>query len=407
MADWGAEVIRVEPINILQPNTRGPLVNLKQSDIDESRTWNRSYPDWTPGEQPYNRFNMYHAHGRNKMSMSMDFTQSKGLELFMELVRVSDIVMENNVPSTIEKLGIDYGDIRTVKPDIVMLRMPGYGLSGPYRDYRTFGQHLDGSAGHTRLRGWPDQDPSFNEDVYWGDAAVAVTAGFAAALAIREVRQTGRGRLLELAQIEALIPFFGEALVDFQTTGRVAQPQGNDLYDLAPHNAYQCAGEDRWIAIAVGNNTQWHGLIHSMAKPSWAYDKRFDNQASRYKHRRELDDLISQWTMQHTGQWLMETLQQHGVPSGVVNNDRDVLRDRHFRDRDFFEEMYHPDTGLSRYPGVVWKMAKTPNKLRFPPARIGQHNDYVYQELLGISAETYTTLRDKRIASDTYQPHVP
>ncbi len=407
MADWGAEVIRVEPINVLQPSTRGPRVHLKQADIDAARVWLMSYPDWTPGERPWNRYNFYHAHGRNKMSMSMDYTNPEGMRRFKELVRVSDIVMENNVPSTIEGLGLTYEELRKVKPDLVMLRMPAYGLEGPYRDYRSYGSHLEGSAGHTYIRGYADSDPSATEDIYYGDAVSAATGAVAVALGLRSLKRTGRGRLIEFAQVEGLIPAFGEMLLDFQFRGNIAQPRGNDLFGMAPHNAFQCQGHDRWVAIAVGNDEEWQGLVEVMGRPDWAKDARFATQPGRSAHREEIEPRITEWTLQRTNREAMEALQGHGVPAGVLNDDRDILRDPHFKARGFFQPFDHPDTGTNLYPGVVAKMKKTPNRVRFPPATLGEHNEYVYREVLGVPDEEYAALEDAWVIREEYQPAVP
>ncbi len=407
LADWGAEVIRVEPIGRLQPSTRGAMAHPSKTFIDSIRGPWMAYPDWEPGERPFNRFVIYHAHGRSKRSVTADLSRPEGVETFKKLISISDVFIENNVPSTIEGLGIDYPHLRQVKPDLIMLRMPAYGLTGPRRGYRSYGPHLEGSAGHTYIRGYPDLDPSNNEDTYLGDVVAAAVLAFAVAMAVRRQRKTGKGGLIECAQLEALLPSFGEMLLDYQMNGRVAQPQGNDLFDMAPHNAYQCEGDDRWVAIAVGNDAEWQGMVRAMGSPDWASDPRFSTQSARFEHRRELDELVTKWTLQRTDRMAMEILQAYGVPAGVLNDDRDILYDPQFDSRGFFDEMEAPDCPRIRYPGIIWKMARTPNSVKFPPAALGQHNEFGYKELLGFSDSQYRDYESMGQIGTDYPAHIP
>ncbi len=392
LADWGAEVIRVEPLQVFQPSTRGRSPRPPQAQIDTNHNWVFAYPNWKAGPRPWNQWPFFQAHARNKLSMTLDIRRPEGMEVLKRLVSVSDIVIENNVPETIEKLGIDYPQLRQIKPDIIMLRMPAYGLTGPYKNFRSFGPHLEGTAGHTSIRGYSDTDPSMTEDVFFGDACAAATGAYATAIALRQLRRTGKGQLIELSQTESLIPFFGEFLLDYQMNGRVPGPQGNDLYEMAPHNAYPCRGDDTWVAIAVADDRAWQGLVRAIGNPPWTSEKRFSTQASRYEQRQDLDALVAGWTSQHDNRWVMEVLQNEGVPAGVLNNEEDAYNDPHLNARGFFPELTHPDCGTHRYPGIVWKMARTPNDIRTPPVTLGEHNDYVYKELLKVTEEEYANL---------------
>lgn len=406
LADWGAEVIRIEPLQVFQPTTRGRSARPSQALLDANRLWIFAYPGWKAGGRLWNLWPFFQAHARNKLSMTADIQTPEGRQALLDLVRVSDIVIENNVPETATKLGFEYEQLRRIKPDLIMLRMPAYGLTGPYSNYRSLGSHLEGTAGHTLIRGYEDTDPSLTEDVFFGDANAAVHAAFAAAAAIYQLRRTGKGQVIELAQTESLIPLFGEMLLDYQMNGRIARARGNDHYTMAPHGAYPCAGDDRWVAIAVGNDREWQELLRAMGSPAWAADQRFATQPSRYQHRRELDRLVSEWTRGRDDRWVMETLQHHGVPAGILNNEADAYTDRQLQDRGFFQEFTHPDAGTHRYPGQVWRMAGTPNRIRTPPVTLGEHNTYAYKELLGVTPADYARLkREGRIGTE-YPPRV-
>ncbi|MBM4404570.1 MAG: CoA transferase [Chloroflexi bacterium] len=406
LSDWGAEVIRLEPLQNFQPNTRGRLARPSQAYLDAAHVWVNAYPDFKPGRRPWNRWPFFQVHARNKLSMTLDMKSPEGLAILKRIVAVSDIVIENNVPETLNKLGISYPVLRKVKPDLIMVRMPGYGLTGPYANYRSLGSHLEGTAGHTYIRGYADSDPTTVEDIYFGDAAAGVTACFAAMAALHELRRTGKGQLIELAQVETVVSYFSDLLLDYQMNRRVAKPGGNDLAPFAPHNTYQCSGDDRWVAIAVSNDKEWQGLVKAMGNPEWASDAKFSTQAGRFKRRRELDQRITQWTRQHENQWAMARLQSFGVPAGVLNDERDAYADPHLNARGFFETLTHPDTGTHRYPGIVWKMVKTPNKIRTPPPMLGEHNKYAYAELLGVPPEEYKRLEAAGHIGDEYPPHV-
>ncbi len=406
LADWGAEVIRVEPLQMFQTSTRGRSARPTQADLDANRSWLSAYPNWEPGKRPWNLWPFFQSHGRNKLSMTVDLKQPEGIETLRHLVAISDIVVENNVPETVDRLRIDYPQLRTIKPDLIMLRMPAYGLEGPYQNYRSFGSHLEGASGHTYIRGYEDTDPTMTEDVFFGDACAAATGALAVTIAVRQLRRTGKGQVIELAQTESLLPFFGEFLMDLQMNGRVAGPVGNDLYDMAPHNTYPCAGEDRWIAIAVGNDREWQGLIRTMNGPEWAEDSRFATQDGRFEHRRELDHRVAEWTQQHEPRWVMTALQAEGVPAGVLNNEKDAFEDPQLNSRGFFQELTHPDAGTHRYPGIIWRMGNTPNRIRTPPVTLGEHNGLVYRELLGISDDEFAGLERGGHIGTEYPAHI-
>jgi crotonobetainyl-CoA:carnitine CoA-transferase CaiB-like acyl-CoA transferase len=406
LADWGAEVVRVEPINRFQPITRGTLPRPSQELINANRNWIAAYPGWKPGPRPWNCWPHFNAHARNKLSMTLNIERPGGLDVLRELVRVSDVVIENNVPETIDKLGIGYEALRRVRPDIVMIRMPAYGLSGPYANYRSLGAHLEGTAGHTYIRGYPDTDPSERDDVYFGDAVAAATAAAAVLMVLHRRQRTGEGCLIEAAQCECLVPFFGDMLLDYQMNGRVAQPAANDLYKMAPHNTYPCKGDDQWVAIAVGTEDEWRGLLQAMGKPAWGMDSRFATKASRFEHRRELDALVDAWTSQHEARWVMETLQARGVPCGVLNDEPGAFADPQLNARGFFETLTHADCGKHRYPGIIWRMAETPNHIRRPPCRLGEHNDWAYGELLGVAPARLAALREAGHIGMDYHPSV-
>src|SRR5829696_1594581 len=302
LAEWGAEVIRVEPLQHIQSSTRGAEVQVTQAMVDsnaDARIPLHSYPGRQVFPRPWNRSPAFNSHARNKRSMTVDVTMPEGLEVFRRLIAVSDVFVENNVAETIEKAQIRYEDLVEYNPRLIMLRMPAYGLSGPFKNYRSFGTHMEGMTGHHHLRSYPDMDPSMTGDAFTADAAGGVVGALAVMMALRHRRRTGKGQLIELAQAENFMSYLGEIVLDTGMNGRTWPSQGNQHPTHAPHNVYPCAGEDRWITIDVGTDAEWEALCRVIGEPPWTQEARFADTLSRWQHRAELDRQIAEWTAEH------------------------------------------------------------------------------------------------------------
>lgn len=395
LAEWGAEVIRVEPLQHIQPSTRGAEQKVTQEMVDrnpEARIPLYSYPDRQVFPRPWNRNAAFNSHARNKRSMTVDVTTPEGLDIFRRLIAVSDVMVENNAAETIEKAQIRYEDLVPYNPRLIALRMPAYGLSGPFKGYRSFGTHMEGMTGHHHLRSYPDRDPSMTGDAFTADAAGGVVGATAILMALRHRRRTGKGQLIELAQAENFMAYLGEIVLDTSMNGRNWPAQGNKHPSHAPHNVYPCAGEDRWITIDVATDAEWRALCTVMGNPAWSDDIRFRDALSRWQNQEELDALIAAWTAEYEPFDLWRRLTDAGVTSGPVQNERDAYACPQLNDRGFFEELDHPEFGPYRYPGLNFRMSQTPNHLRRHPVLLGEDNEYVYREILGLSDEEYAEL---------------
>jgi crotonobetainyl-CoA:carnitine CoA-transferase CaiB-like acyl-CoA transferase len=340
--------------------------------------------------------------------MTVDVTMPEGLDIFRRLIAVADVFVENNVAETIEKAKIRYEDLVEYNPRLIMLRMPAYGLSGPFKNYRSFGTHMEGMTGHHHLRSYPDRDPSMTGDAFTADAAGGVVGALAVMMALRQRRRTGKGQLIELAQAENFMAYLGEIVLDTSMNARNWPSQGNQHPSHAPHNVYRASRgesgrggsqtrpdepeEEAWIAIDVATDAEWEALRRVMGDPEWARDSRFENSLSRWQHRDELDARIAAWTADQDLVDLWRRLTEAGVIAGPVQNERDLFACPHLDERGFFEELDHPEFGPYRYPGLNIRMSQTPNHLRRHPVRLGEDNEYVYREILGISDEEYEHL---------------
>jgi crotonobetainyl-CoA:carnitine CoA-transferase CaiB-like acyl-CoA transferase len=411
LADWGAEVIRVESCQHWMVHTRGTQARPAQETINRETAlpWFRGYPEWKAHPRSWNRFPWFNTHARNKLSMTADLTKTEGLEIFKRLIKKTDLLIENNSPGTLEKMGISYEMLKEQKQDIIMIRMPGYGLSGPYVNYKAFGSHMEHTCGHSAIRGYRDLSPTSLTSAFHCDAVSGGTAAFAAIMALRHRNRTGKGQLIEIPQIESMIPQLGQSIMDYTMNGRVQGTVGNwdPSLSQAPHNCYCCRGEDRWINITVTSEEEWQALGRVMGNPAWTQEERFADSGLRVKNQEDLDQLMEQWTVQHDNIILMNRLQEAGVPAGAVFNAKDAYADPHLRERGFFEPLTQEDSGTHLYHALAWKASKTPNALRLPPCRLGEHNEYIYKKIIGVSDEEYVRLEKEGHIGMDFIPGIP
>jgi benzylsuccinate CoA-transferase BbsF subunit len=346
LADFGAEVIKVQPL-------------LPQ----EEDKFSRGY---------YNTWN------RNKRGITLNLDKPEGIALAKKLVKISDAVVENFTPRVMANWGLDYNSLKKIKPDIIMLSLSTMGNSGPWRDYVGFGTTIQAFSGITYLTSFPGKPPLGLGTAYADH--VAGLFGCLALLGAAEYRQkTGEGQYIDLSQVEAMSSLLGEAIVDYQLKGEAAVV-GNNSTEAAPHGVYPCKGDDRWCALAVFTDEEWEGFKRALGNPSWAEDKKFNTFSGRLKNKARLDSLIEEWTEEHTAEEVMALLQGEGVAAGVVQNAADLAQDPQLKERGFFIEL---DKTVSEATPI--RLSHAPAKYRRLAPTLGQDNDYVYGELLGMS----------------------
>jgi crotonobetainyl-CoA:carnitine CoA-transferase CaiB-like acyl-CoA transferase len=411
LADWGCEVIRVESTQRRQVNTRGYVLRPRKGMANECEfgpPWPWTYPKLDPGERPWNRFSWFNTNQRNKLSMTVDLTKPRGKDILRRLVKISDLFIENNTPPTMDKLGITYEWLKEARPDIIMIRMPAFGLSGPYRDYRSFGGGIEALCGHTWLWGYPDVDKSMATTTLGQcDVASGTGAALAALLALRHRRRTGQGQFIELAQIEVMTSHLGEAIMDYTMNGRVQDTIGNhDIHGSAPCGNYRCQGDDRWVSITVRNDLEWQGFCRAMGNPEWTRDDKFATTLARFKNQNELDERVESWTRQHDHYAVMFILQKEGVAAAPITDGAEAYADPHLKEIGLIQEVTHPEAGTHIYPGLAWSQARTQNSIRRHAPCLGEDNEYIYKELLHVSDSEYADLeREGHIGRD-FADHV-
>jgi len=401
LADMGAEVIRVEPINMLPPFTRGMMARPPKGMPMPS------YVDNDPGERPWNRWFQLHAMQHNKYDCTLDLSKPKGVGIYKKLAAISDVVMENFAPGVMDRLGIGYDALKAVKPAIIMISASGMGAAGPYRNYAGVGTSISGMSGMLALRGYPGDDPTIRTVIpVWSDNVAASTAAFAAIAALYHRKKTGQGQFIDLSQAETFLPHMGEYILDYTVNGRLPQVMGNRDQTKAPHGCYPCQGEDQWVTIVVSSDGEWRSLCRVMGDPPWTKEEKFGHILGRLQNQDELDGHIAAWTSERTNFDVMRLLQEAGVAAAPVMTSDDIFADPHLAARGFFTELTHVDAGTHKYPGNAYQFSKTPMTIRILPPCLGEHNEYVFGELLGMSKEDIAKLKEEKLTGDEYLPEV-
>lgn len=407
LGDLGAEVIRVESRQRFATSTRGMLAHPTR-EIVRASGWNgRLYPDLEPGERPWNRHANFNSTGRNKKAMTVDLGRPDGVEVFKRLVAVSDVLVENNSAGVVDRLGIGWNALEPVNPCLIMISEPAFGNYGPYAHFAALGNNVEALTGFTMLRGYPDGDPTTAGQSYHMDNVTGAGAAFAVMLALFQRRRTGKGQFIEFSQAENMLPHLGGPIMDYLMNGRVWGTTGNRDFIRVPQGVYRSLGEDRWLALSVGSEAEWRGLCRALGRPELVDDPRFLTPAGRRAHHDELDAIITEWTRSIDHYEAMRRLQAEAVPAGPVLDDAEAYADSHLEARGFFQPMTHPEAGTHPHPGHLWQSSRGPLRFDSPAPLLGEHNAYVYRDLLGLSGAEFERLQAEGHIGDDYVEGIP
>ncbi len=414
LADLGADVIKPENPFVFQPMTRGAIARPPQFMLDNAAAWAGGLPGGVVGPHPWNYNPTFVSLYRNKKSFTVDLRRPEGLQVLADLVAKCDVVYENNATGTMEKLGITYDWLRQARPDIIFVRVPAYGSTGPYATARALGVHLEAVMGHTLLRGYDDADPSANTAIFSGDYLAGAQGAFAVMAALWHREKTGEGQLIEIAQAENAAAMFTQAIMDYTLNRRIESTIGNrDIFGRFPCGVYpsKSAGtaetmDDRWVSIHCTTDAEWESLRQVMGDPEWAGDARYSTNNGRAQHFRELDANLSRWTVELDDYEVMHRCQAAGVPAAPVLEASRMFADAQLRDRGFFLRQHQADAGEHEYVGPLWKLPETPVESYQPPVMFGEHNDYVYRDVLGYTDEQIQVLAEHGHIATEYDPSV-
>ena len=367
MALLGADVIHVESTR--RPDGTRMIAGVP---VTEDYWWEK---------QP-----IFAALNTNKKDITVDLATERGRELLNRLIATADVIAENYTPRVLDQLGLDYAAVRRIKPDIVMLRMPGFGLDGPWRDSPAFAYVIEAAAGISWLTGYPDRNPY--EPYSLGDPNAGLHALNAVLLALEHRRRTGEGSLVEAAMIDAALNIAAEQVVEYTAYGAVLQRAGNRGPVAAPQNLYRTndidefGRDDSWVAIAIATDQQWRALCAALGDPAWAADPVLATMAGRRAHQDAIDEHLAAWCRQRSGDEIVAALWDNGVPVATVMQPHRQTELAQLTARGFFEELDHPINGPAHYATLPFRLSAGPQRCHVAPAPLlGQHNHEVLGEL--------------------------
>jgi benzylsuccinate CoA-transferase BbsF subunit len=332
--------------------------------------------------------------GRNasKKSLTLNLKDPRGTEVAKSLVKISHIAVENFATGVMERLGLGYEDLRKVKPGIVMLSSQGLGRTGPLKDAIGFGSEFSNFAGLSYLTSYKNGLPGLVGS-QWTDHLTGMTLVFTLLAALHHTQETGEGQYIQVSMAETVIATIPEQVMDFTVNGRHPGPQENQEAGKAPHNVYRSQGLDRWVAIAVTNEEEWIALCQATVHPEWAADERFADPVSRWRNQDELDRLVTRWTLERTDYEAMHILQGAGVPAGPILNAAGLVDDPHLKERGSFITMGEEEGSPEPHVAHPWRSNDVPQPLYKPGPKLGEDNDYVLKNLLGMSEESISELK--------------
>ena len=381
LSDMGAEVIRIESAN------RPDIYRL--SDF---------YDDRVDGEY-WNRAINFNEQNRNKMSLCVELDEGLGDAALKELLSISDVFASNFTPRVMKKYGLEYDDLRKIKPDIIVVSSTGYGHSGPWSSFGAIGFGTEAASGLSSTTGYKGGGPSQPEIPYPDYTAAEHTVfGILSALIYRQ--ETGRGQFISVSQAETVTSTIPESVLSYTANQVKVEPIGNDHYEIPLHGCFRCKGKDDWITIVADSDLEWRNLMEILFPD--CDDRKFENYEQRKLNRDELHRIVSAETIKHDKVSLMKTLQDHGVRAGAVLNGEELLFNEHLKSRNFFEIVNHDlTTGIPPlpYPSRPWKIKSTVGIDSDPPPTLGQDNHFISTKLLGQSTEHYEYMSENKIFS--------
>lgn len=369
LGEFGADVIKIEP-----PGTGDPL-----------RKW-RVLKDGTSL--------WWHVQTRNKRSLALDLRSAEGQSIVRRLVEEADIVIENFRPGTLEKWGLGWEALSELNPRLIMVRISGYGQTGPYRDRPGFGVIGEAMGGLRYLSGHPDQ-PSVRVGVSIGDSLSALYGVIGALLALQERHRSGRGQYIDVALYESVFAMMESLIPEYDAANVIREPSGSALPGITPSNAYPCAGGE-YVLIAGNGDSIFKRLMNAIGRQDLADDPRFAHNDGRSQHAALIDGAIADWTRQHQRDYVLDVLESAHVPVGYPYTAKDIVADPHYLAREMIETIGLADGASLKVPGVLPKLSRTPGRIAGGGPELGQHTRDVLDEL-GIDRETQAKMRERGV----------
>ncbi|PKB65375.1 MAG: hypothetical protein BZY80_00425 [SAR202 cluster bacterium Io17-Chloro-G2] len=370
LAELGAQVIKIE----------------SSARLDITRRTHTMYG------KPPSSFEQINA---NKMSACLNLKEPRAVELALELVQVSDLVLENFRPGVMDRLGLGYGTLREVKPDIILVSLSSNGQTGPDRNYAGYAPMFAALGGLGHLTGYSDGPPV--ELRHGMDHTGGMLGAFAAVAALCAKRGNNLGQHVDVSLRDMGSSFIGPALLDYAMNGREAIRQGNRDESAAPQGVYRCRGQDAWVSISVASEVEWQGMLRAMGNPVWAQGDEFGDAFRRWKAHDRLDGLIDVWTAKHTPSEAADLLQNHGVAAAPSLTPDQLLSNDHLLERGAFPKILHSEKGEQKAVAPPWRLSRTPAVIDQWTPDLGENNLDVFHGILGLSASEVKRLQEAKV----------
>lgn len=366
LGDMGAEVIKIEA-----PGQGDPMRHWGPQERGKPSVW------WP-------------VIGRNKKGVTLDLRQVDGQRIFKDLCAKADVVIENFRPGTLEKWGLGWEALSAINPRLILVRVSGYGQTGPYAQRAGYGGIGEAMGGLRYIVGEPDRPPA-RVGISIGDSLAAVHACMGTLAALHHRERSGEGQVVDAAIYESVLNMMESLVTEYDQLGHVRERSGAILPRIAPSNVYPT--RDGIVMIGANQDTVFARLCEAMGSPELAADARYRDHQARGEHQRELDERIAEWTATLETRSLLALLEKHGVPSGLIYKTADMLEDPHFAARGAIVRTEHPRFGTLRMQNVAPRLSLTPSSVRTPAPELGQHNDEVYRGVLGLDDATLAAHR--------------
>jgi crotonobetainyl-CoA:carnitine CoA-transferase CaiB-like acyl-CoA transferase len=335
-----------------------------------------------------------------KKSITLDMTQAHARDLVKRLLKISDGLAENFGGPVMERWGLSYVDVKKIKPDVIYFSNSGYGRSGPLKERPAYAEIVDAFTGATNANGYPGGEPAVIGVSPWTDCSAAIHGAFAMLTAIFHHRQTGEGQYIDASMIECGANFLGEMIMGYLINGNTGERTGNRDEIKAPHGCYLCKttkDEAEWVAISVADRSEWKSLCKLMGNPDWTRKKEFSDEIKRWENQDELDSYLGHWTRKFGAYELAEKLQRAGITAAASLSTRQLSLDPHINARGFFKMTDHSVLGKIPLPGLPIHFVDSPAGNYKTAPLLGQHNQYVFGDLLGLTTVEIQRLIDEKV----------
>lgn len=359
----------------------------------------QNFPDFEPGERPFDRAFLFNSQNVNKRSMTVDLKTEAGRETFLALLARADVLLTNFRPGTLQKLGMDADALAAINPALVVVELPAFGLEGPMAGYAALGPTMEMATGTSAMVGYPDGPPEPTGPSYM-DPVGGFNAASAIFLALLHRARIGKAQHVEVPQVEAAMHLVGPELLAAEAGGDPPR-NGNRTPLMAPHDAFPASGSDEWVVIAAEDEAAWRALAAAIGAPHIAEDPRFATLLARKTNEDALTAILSDWTRARDKHEAAALLQAAGVAAAPVNSPRDVAASPYLAARGFFGPLEHPDAGCHLYPGLPFHLSQTPGRQVRAAPGFGRDNDLILTKILGLSREEAAARREAAGMADT------